>query len=270
MKIKTNTKKSRIFFGQNVFCTDDVKVYILDLVEKHCFFKVTEFPEYLSIFNDIVFPVLVQKKSENHLLITDSSIPAITKEIAFYPSPNGGTISWFYTDEFGSKIEKNFSIETNALLYMSKATNNISIRIGYTDGIDSSIYTIAKSVDPLTNTSNICVEASLDDSILLENLEYDFLEEILVAFKNNKFVVRSSSLDFVDVFNNFSDNFTVTINVSGESIKFSNFFDTGVKLSAKLFNTDYAICISINPKTNLVDLKNLYASFLSTNFGIIN
>lgn len=269
MNLKNKTKY-RDFFGQEVFCTDDVKNYILNLVENQSIAKVTKFYEYLSPFGDIVFPVLVRKNLDDHLFITDSSTPPIIKEIALSPSTNGGTISLFYTDESGYYTEKNYSIETNTLLYINKTIDNIFISVGYTDGPDSSVYAIVRATDELSETSHKYVEASLDDFILLENLEYGFIEETLDAFKNNKFIIRSSSLAFIDIFSHYSDNFSVAITDNGECMKFSTFSDNATKLSAKLLTQEYGISISIVPHDSLDEVKSLYASFLSTNFGIVD
>lgn len=271
MNLKTRNKY-RDFFGQDVFCTDEVKDYIMDFIERESITKLPKFSDYFSIFSDLVYPVLIKKGSDNycHFFITDSNNPATIKEVALLPSPNGGSISYFYTDNAGYYIEKNFDISNdNNILHINKRIDNTCISVEYADGCDSSIRTTIKSIDPSNSCVDKYVEISLDDGILLENLEYGFIEETLAAFANDIFAIRSSSLSFYEVISHYADDFSVAINNNGECLKFSYITEKGCRLSAKLLNKDYGISISINPKANLTDVKSLYASFLATNFGIV-
>lgn len=265
-----NKNKHRDFFGQEVFCTDAVKDYIVDLIDNQSITKLSTFSEYLLPFNDIVYPVLLTKTDNNHLFVTDSNKPATIKEISLCPSPQGGTISLFYKDEAGYSIEKTFSLIDSNLIYINKAIDNIQISVGYSDGIDSSIYAIVKSVDSLTDFVQKHIEVSLDDFLVLENLEYGFIEETLAAFKSDKFIIRSSSLEFYDIFSHYSDAFSVEIHNNGECLKFATIPEKGSRLSAKLLTPKYGVSISINLQPTLDEVKNLYFSFLSTNFEIFD
>lgn len=266
-------RKYRKFFGQEVFCTDEVMDSLSDLIKAESITKFSKFSDYITIFDDLVYPVLIKKSDENsfHFIITDTNNPASIREFSLKNSPTGGSISHFFKTEDGHSVEKNYSIFGNNLLYVQKQIDNIYISISYADGgLDPSIiYINIKSSDPSTGFITKNVDITLYEHISLEELEKSFMQKILDGFASDLFTIRSSILPFYDVISEFVTSFDVSIEQNKESLNFSFYKDKGFKLSAHLNTPDYSVAFLTKRKKNLNTLKKFYASFLTTNLDII-
>lgn len=267
-------KKYRKLSNQEVFCTDDVMDNLMDLIEGEAITKFSKLSEYISIFDDLVYPVLIKQSKNNsfHFVITDTNDHPNIREFNLLNSPNGGSISHFYQSEDGWKVEKNFDLASHNTLYIQKELDNMRVSLAYASGgLDKSTIRInLKEGDFSTGFVRKNVDITMYANIPLEDLEIDFMKKIVGGFSNSLFTIRSSTLPFYDVISKYVTSFDVSIEQNKDSLDFSFFKEKGFKLSAKINTPNYKVAFESERISSLNTLKKFYASFLANNLEIID
>lgn len=255
-----NKIKYRIFF-ENVTISPEVKELIIHLINEKQLPKLNRFTDYfsfISTISELNFPISVTYSSTgNRFYLEGTSTDNHVKSFSF----NSGCITVYFSEN-NINVEETYNLETQKLVYRHMTEENFNCYVYPYDKHTDFFFEVIPTKEELNEANcNLDIHLSLADVVFKASHKKDLLPVLCSEF----FAISVNDLSFINVIEQYSENFTVKVNRDGDSLTLEKYYNYSLQTSFS-FDKNSSFCFKTTQE-DFVSLQKTYNAFLKT-FGI--
>lgn len=254
-----NKIKYRNFF-ENVTVSSEVKELIINLINNKQLPKLNRFTDYFSFISDLsdlTFPISVTHcRKENRFYLERTSTDNHVNSFSF----NTGCITVYFSEN-DCNIEETYNLETKKLVCRHMNAENFHCYIYPYDEHTDFVFEAIPSKEELDEANcnlEYNVQLSLSDVVFKASHKKDLLPVLCNEF----FAIAVDDLSFINVIEQYSENFTVKVNRNGDSLILEKYYNYSLQTNFS-FDKNSSFCFKTTQE-DFKSLQNTYNAFLKT------